>query len=395
MRIAFVTPEYITEKNWDGGLANHLGRVCPALAEMGHEVVVVVASHLEGKIIQDGVEVCRVRGSATALSWMNRSTLWKLQDANRWIFQSWAFNRAVARFHRDRPFDLVQYASYTATGLFRLKSVPSVVRVSSYEPLLQKAYEVPATPDNRLRGWLDKVAIRRVDGIFGPSRLIAEVVEKETGRPVEVIEPPFTLDRREWDEQPYRDQLEGKKYLLFFGTLGVLKGVCTIAEVLQSLLEANPELNLVLIGKNTNYQGRPIIDYVWEKAGSFRGRVLYLGKMKHCQLHPIISHATAVVLPSRIDNLPNTCLEAMALKRIVIGSRGASFEQLIEDGKNGFLCPPDSPEELLAMIKKALELSASERRDMGDKAAKRVEKLRPETAISYLVDYYRDVIASC
>jgi len=102
-----------------------------------------------------------------------------------------------------------------------------------------------------------------------------------------------------------------------------------------------------------------------------------------------------VVLPSRIDNLPNTCLEAMALKRIVIGSRGASFEQLIEDGKNGFLCPPDSPEELLAMIKKALELSASERRDMGDKAAKRVEKLRPETAISYLVDYYRDVIASC
>jgi len=393
MRIAFVTPEYITEKNWDGGLANHLGRVCPALVEMGHEVVVVAASHQQGKITQDGVEVCRVSVSAAALRWMNRFTLWKLQDANRWILQSWAFNRAIERISRKRPFDIIQYASYTATGLFRFKSVPSVVRVSSYEPLLQKAYEVPATLDSGLRGWLDKVAIRRVDGIFGPSRVIAEVVEKEVAQPVEVIEPPFTLDRREWDEQPYRDQLEGKKYLLFFGTLGVLKGVLAIAEILQALLEANPDLNFVFIGKNTNYQGRPIIDYVWERAGSFRGRVLYLGQMKHCQLHPIISHATAVVLPSKIDNLPNTCLEAMALEGIVVGTRGASFDQLIEDGESGFLCSPGSPEDLLAMINKALGLSESERKDMGVKAAKRIEKLHPEKTIAQLFDYYRYVIS--
>ena len=42
-------------------------------------------------------------------------------------------------------------------------------------------------------------------------------------------------------------------------------------------------------------------------------------------------------LPSKVDNLPNTCLEAMALKRVVIGSRtAASFDQLISDGVNGF-----------------------------------------------------------
>ncbi len=46
-------------------------------------------------------------------------------------------------------------------------------------------------------------------------------------------------------------------------------------------------------------------------------------------------------LPSRIDNLTNTCIESMALGKVVIGTQGAIFEQLIEDGVNCFLCRID------------------------------------------------------
>src|ERR1051326_7456438 len=47
--------------------------------------------------------------------------------------------------------------------------------------------------------------------------------------------------------------------------------------------------------------------------------------------------SASVVLPSLIDNLPNSCLEAMGLGRVVIGTKGTSFEELITDEANGFL----------------------------------------------------------
>ena len=38
MRIAFITPEFVTNEYFSGGLANYVHRVTRALAEMGHEV---------------------------------------------------------------------------------------------------------------------------------------------------------------------------------------------------------------------------------------------------------------------------------------------------------------------------------------------------------------------
>ena len=134
------------------------------------------------------------------------------------------------------------------------------------------------------------------------------------------------------------------------------------------------------------------MDHVWTCAGAHRGRVLYLGKMPHAFLDPLISNANLVVLPSRIDNFPNTCLEAMSCERVVIGTRGASFEQLIDDGVNGFLCEIDAPENLLEVMQKAIDLPPESRKKMGEQAAKRIDTLRPETVVRELVDFYQTVI---
>lgn len=393
MRIAFVTPEYITEKNFDGGLANYLGRVCPALVKMGHDVAVVVTSNREGRLVQDGVEVHRVVINPVVLFWLNRLTLRRLSAANFWILQSWFLNRACAKLHRERNFDLIQYASYTATGLFRLRTVPAIVRLSSYEPMFQRACDHPASLNNRLKAYLEKVAIGRADAVFCPSQVVADAASRDTGKLIKVIESPFTGNPREVDDQPFKNLLEGRKFLLFFGMLSALKGVLSIAEIIGPLLSAHSDLHFVFIGKDGGYLNRPMIEHVWEKAGSFRGRVLYMGQMQHSQLYPILSHATAVVLPSRIDNLPNTCLEAMACRRIVIGTRGASFEQLIEDGVSGFLAPVDSPVELLGVVEKMLAWPDMERLKMGELAAQRIEALRPEIVITRLVAFYESVIA--
>jgi len=99
-------------------------------------------------------------------------------------------------------------------------------------------------------------------------------------------------------------------------------------------------------------------------AGEDRERLHVLGVLPRETLRPIIRAADAVILPSRIDNYPNTCLEAQALGKIVIGTRGTSLDEMIEEGKTGFLAEPGSPQSLVEAVSRALNLDEKEKAKM-------------------------------
>jgi len=238
---------------------------------------------------------------------------------------------------------------------------------------------------------LEIKSLKKADRLVSPGRVIAQAVERLTGKQVDIIENPYVSTSPDVDRRPYRDLLEGKVYLLFFGSIGLLKGVKTIADIIYCMLDRYPSLFFVFAGKDMMYRGNPMMNFVWNKAGSHRGRVLYLGILPRGQLHPVIENAQAVVLPSRIDNFPNTCLEAMAHGKIVIGTRGASFEQLINDGQNGFLCEIEDSNSLLNAIENALTLTPDERQKMGKVAKERVNYLMQKMAVSKLLGMYREV----
>ncbi len=393
MRIAFLTPEFVTESNFDGGLANYLNRVTINLKDMGHEPVVIVASDRDGMILHNGIEVHKVMMKSSLRKTINVLTLRKLSQAIHWVHQSRRLNIRLKELHRKQPFDIAQYASYTATALFRWKNIPAVVRISSYQKLWDKHYNLKSSFNGRVCVFLELRSLRRADGVFGPSDLIATVLSEETHRHIEVIESPFLINEEVTDETVYRSFLQGKSYLLFFGTLGRLKGVDIIAEILHPLLSEHQDLHFVFAGKQTHYQGLPISEHILQKAGPYHRRVLFLDKLTHKELYPIVSNAYLVVLPSRIDNLPNTCIESMALGKVVIGSKGASFEQLIEDGKSGFLCDKENPKSLLDTIETVMNLVKEEIDRIGANARERIEKLAPIYTVTRLVQYYQSVIA--
>lgn len=397
LRIAFVTLEYVTEEDsFDGGLANYLHRVARSLAGMGHDPVVVVASDRGETLTHDGVEVHRVNAKDSRLrnriDWLTFrrfSMLLTLSDLGRKL------GKQVKRLHAERPLSLVQYSHLGGLGFFRPRSAPSVVRLSSYTPLARArgGYDGLRPCEYRQQERMERRALHRADGVFGPSRVISALVERDLGRPVEVIESPFIMDTGKTDDSLYRDRLEGREYLLYFGTLNVLKGVPTIAEVMRDLMERHPGLLFVFAGKEREgYRGMSMMDYVRQEAGEHRDRVIYLGKLRHDRLYPVLANARAVVLPSRIDNFPNTCLEAMAHRRVIVGTWGTSFEQLLVDGESGYLCEPDNPSSLFETIGKALSLTDAGRKAMGDRAWERVHELRPEKAVARLVAFYRKVM---
>ena len=125
----------------------------------------------------------------------------------------------------------------------------------------------------------------------------------------------------------------------------------------------------------------------------YAGRVLYLKHLKHSALFPIIIHSMACILPSRVDNLPNSCIEAMALGKIVIGTYGASFEQLIRNKENGLLIKRDSPIALIKAVDWLMNLSESEQLAIGERAADSIKKLSPEKVYDQLITFYKKAIS--
>src|ERR1700752_4308676 len=134
LRIAFITPEFVTESYFDGGLSNYLNRVSKTLADQGHDIHVITLSQKdEAEFDHHGVMVHRVRLSP---SWnvFNRLSRCYLATTLHWLNFSAQVYRKLKKLHRLKPFDLVQYPNYSCAGLFSIPLLHTVhvVRASSF-----------------------------------------------------------------------------------------------------------------------------------------------------------------------------------------------------------------------------------------------------------------------
>ena len=71
-------------------------------------------------------------------------------------------------------------------------------------------------------------------------------------------------------------------------------------------------------------------------------------------MHNYLNSADLYVLPSLKESTSISGLEAMACGLAIVGTNIGGIPQIIENGKNGFLCKPKNPEDLAKKILKAL-----------------------------------------
>ncbi len=399
MRIALATTEFLTEKTYDGGLSNYIYRLCLSLKVLGHEPIVFVASSKDESIIYKGITVIKINERHyTWWYWLiNLLTFFRLNPALLYIVRSVYFKKIILNFHKTQPIDIIQYTNLKALGLFRPKHIPCTIRISSYQQLIDQASDRKQTFRLWQKQFLQDWMLKKSKNIFGPSIIIGNHIAQQLTKTITTIETPFTLDHAILDNSLFDlilQKTNHQPYLLYFGSLYPLKGVLEIAEILNEFFEKYPTHYFVFIGKDLGLNGKPIVQHLRAKSGHHQNRILWFDSIPHIQLYPVIQAADLVVLPSRIDNFPNTCIEAMAFGKVVIGTCKTSFEQLIDHEISGLLCEPKNAKSLLNCIEHGLKLDKTQKETMGQQAIKRIALLKPEIVVAQLVEYYQGIINS-
>lgn len=399
LRIAFLTPEFVSEEKFDGGLANYLYRTARGLQSYGHHVEVFVLADRDERLYFEDILVHRVK-RRPLVTW-NRLRRWvrRIKGPNL-SYSCYVRDGAVSlaqaldRRCREQTFDVVQTSDFGATALALpdTRTYRLVSRLSWYAPHSRRASGVPLTLDRAWVHAMERRSIRKSDAIYGPSHRVARVVSKAIGRPVSILRPPgdLVVSENGLDDSVFRSGLYGKSYVLFYGRICRLKGVYPLARAMHRILERNPDMLLVLAGRE---DPPGIVDELRLLLGQYSDRLMHFQRLRHPQLFPIIRNASCVALPSLVDNFPNVCIEAILNNQVVIGTREASFDEMIEDSVSGYLVSAGDPNELALAIEKALSLRETDRCRMLEKARHSIRDFDTPTAITELVGLYHQTLA--
>jgi glycosyltransferase involved in cell wall biosynthesis len=190
--------------------------------------------------------------------------------------------------------------------------------------------------------------------------------------------------------------LENKRIVTFLGGYSKIKGTLLLAKALKSVKEKFPDVVFVVAGvKKFSLFYNRAVDYFIEK-NNLQNNWKYIGVLDSTEL--LLANSDILVFPAIIGHFARPIIEACAMKVPSIGSDLPGINELIIDGKTGFLFNHKSQKELAEKIIFLLE-NEEKRLIMGEKAykfakenfdqkknVKKIEKIYEKLSFSHRAD---------
>lgn len=387
MRIAFLTLEYPSELPDAGGLATYVHRMARVLLEANHDPEVFVSSKDKSQTIKDeGILVHKVNWADRYKRLISvhrmtgrylRSNIWN--SSVPLLLQARALAIALERRHALAPFGLVQSADYQGAGLFvpRRTNRVHVVRCS-YSADLYNKYDGRQSRAETLRGYLERRVMRSADGAYAPSKYLADHFRRNYQIDVQVVRPPKHLQQIPAVNPSFPLP---ERFLFHFGQLLKRKGTDLLARALPLAWSEAPDLTMVWSGRCWDDEMLASWRALW---GERVKQIHVTGPLPRSQTYAILQRAEAAVLPSQVDNLPNTVIESLMLGVPVLGTRGASIDELVEEGITGHLVEPGDVRGLAAALIRLWTKQTPVKTGFSWQS-KITEEMQPERAVANLI----------
>ncbi len=175
-----------------------------------------------------------------------------------------------------------------------------------------------------------------IDRTVVPSeQLLTSLVENHYAAPSSIKVIPHGLKSAEArdivDSNPLSAAAQGKIIVSFFGRLSAEKAPDLFVDIANAL-HSRGDLFFVMTGDGPERQR--VLARI--RKHGLEDRFYTPGFVD--DVVPLMQATDIVVLPSRVDGMPLTVLEAQALGKPVVASRVGSLPEMIEDKVSGFLC---------------------------------------------------------
>jgi glycogen synthase len=409
-----------------GGMGNYVNWTAEALADVAEVTVVTTASH--------EAEYRRLRAAGDP----------RIDERPRFVFapdfdyddhitfygyfHRWSAHvlEALRRAYPDRGPDLIEFADYHGEAAVTLQArragdplfADTVVAVrlnTSSEMVLTLDGFLDDDPAVRAMFELERMSLRDADRIIWPGGDVLGTYERFYG---EEALAPATMIRhvvsRTGDAPlvPRRGRAAGESLrFLYMGRLERRKGVPELVRALTGL--GRDDWHLTLLGGDTGTGPLGVsVRGQLELIAGEDPRVHFHDRVPRERVLELVDEHDVVVVPSRWECWPNTCLEAFQRGRPVLATPTGGLAEMVQPERSGLLTegtslddiraglvrvldgeldelPPGGPREVFEELTDADEVRAAYLELAGDRPAARPrEESRSRPLVSIVLTYF-------
>src|SRR3989442_4613673 len=234
---------------------------------------------------------------------------------------------AIAARVRSRPFVLHMHgATYQGQGI-------ADRRISGALFLKEKVY------DKTLGRW----TIGSADAIAAVSAFdMQQCRETFDVSPDRLHLIPNAVDVEKF--HPPAEDGERPPTVTFVGRLEQWKGANSFVQIARKVLQEVPEAIFQMVGDG------PLRSKLIADSRDLDGSIRFLGEVSHDRIPDLLRRSSVLLLPSFIEGLPTSCLEALAAGTAAFPPGPGGTPPTIPDATDGIFFPPGGPGALAARV---------------------------------------------
>lgn len=350
--------------NSSSGLYDFRNELLCALLEKGHDVVISLPDDVKaGELTEEGCRVIRTE--------INRRGVNPIQDLG-------LLRAYIKLLRREKPDLVLSYTIkpniYGGTAC-RFMRVPQIATVTGLGTTFERGGVLL-----KLIVTMYKVSLKKCRCLFFQNEENAEKFRSHGIKALKtVIVHGSGVNLEKHCAEAYPGHQDDITRFLYVGRIMKEKGIDEYLHAARTLHDR--------YGDKVSFAAVGYYDDDYETVISSAEEAGFLRRIPFQKdIHPYMREADAIVHPSYHEGMSNVIMEAAACARPVIASDISGCREMVDPDVSGYLVSPRDSEALVSAIERFMQLSADERRAMGQAGRRFVEAHfdRKEVVANYI-----------
>jgi glycosyltransferase involved in cell wall biosynthesis len=326
-----------------GGAGTYVRIVAQELTIQGYKVSVITGfdnNTQDGYYKDQDVEVYTQNISSHVLWYLSKIPLINtfLFRSIEYLIKGYKKYSLIKKIHKKCEINIIEYSSVGDFWQSIYKSIPYIVHLHGSKYTIDRYLNKNITFSDRLMNYFVRYFYKNASFIISPSKWMISEVEKENKINFQkklVLKYPISY----FDSSLLNNEINKKIRFFMAARDDAAKGWNQIIAAIENLSESylnKSEFVFFGLANINKIKNRENV-----RVHKFSKRSEILEELKK---------SNVALVPSWVDNSPNTIYEAMAFGKAVIASNRSGIPELVENNKTGILVDPMNINELRKSI---------------------------------------------